>query len=91
MSDRPLIVLCPHFAPDTAPTGTVMTRIVAELVERGHRVHVVTSLPWYRNHCIDPGWDLPRRSGQEGRQLVKGSQGLRTEPHDADASHQHDG
>ena len=57
MSERPVIVLCPHFAPDTAPTGTVMTRIVAELVERGHRVHVVTSLPWYRNHCIDPGWD----------------------------------
>jgi colanic acid biosynthesis glycosyl transferase WcaI len=57
MSDRPVIVLCPHFAPDTAPTGTVMTRIVAELVDRGHRVHVVTSLPWYRNHRIEPGWD----------------------------------
>ena len=57
MSERPLIVLCPHFAPDTAPTGTVMTRIVAELVDRGHRVHVVTSLPWYRNHRIEPGWD----------------------------------
>jgi colanic acid biosynthesis glycosyl transferase WcaI len=57
MSDRPLIVLCPHFAPDTAPTGTVMTRIVAELVGHGHRVHVVTSLPWYRNHRIEPGWD----------------------------------
>ena len=57
MCERPVIVLCPHFAPDTAPTGTVMTRIVAELVERGHRVHVVTSLPWYRNHRIDPGWD----------------------------------
>ena len=53
---RPLIVLCPHFEPDTAPTGTVMTRIVAELVERGHIVHVVTSLPWYRSHRIEPGW-----------------------------------
>ena len=42
-----IIVLCPHFAPDTAPTGTVMTRIVHELVDRGHVVHVVTSLPWY--------------------------------------------
>lgn len=51
-----LIVLCPHFAPDTAPTGTVMTRIVDELVELGHEVHVVTSLPWYRNHRIEPGW-----------------------------------
>jgi putative colanic acid biosynthesis glycosyltransferase WcaI len=53
---KPLIVLCPHFAPDTAPTGTVMTRIVAELVERGHTIHVVTSLPWYRHHRIEPGW-----------------------------------
>ena len=26
-----IVVICPHFAPDTAPTGTVMTRIVAEL------------------------------------------------------------
>ncbi|RLE23393.1 MAG: glycosyltransferase WbuB [Actinobacteria bacterium] len=53
---RPLVVLCPHFEPDTAPTGTVMTRIVAELVDLGHEVHVVTSLPWYRDHAIEDGW-----------------------------------
>ncbi len=52
-----LVVLCPHFAPDTAPTGAVMTRIVAELVERGHRVHVVTALPWYRAHAVEESWD----------------------------------
>ena len=56
-----IIVLCPHFAPDTAPTGTVMTRIVEELVELGHCVHVVTSLPWYRSHAIEPGWGGRRR------------------------------
>jgi len=55
-SRRPVVVLCPHFEPDTAPTGTVMTRIVAELVDRGRTVHVVTSLPWYRTHAIEPGW-----------------------------------
>lgn len=54
---RPLVVLCPHFAPDTAPTGVVMARIVEELVALGHTVHVVTSLPWYRAHRIEPGWD----------------------------------
>jgi len=54
--DRPIIVLCPHFAPDTAPTGVVMTRIVDELVRLGHRVHVVTSLPWYRRHRVEDGW-----------------------------------
>jgi colanic acid biosynthesis glycosyl transferase WcaI len=53
---RVLVVLCPHFTPDAAPTGTVMTRIVEELVTRGYTVHVVTSLPWYRSHAIDPGW-----------------------------------
>ena len=51
-----LVVLCPHFEPDTAPTGRVMTRIVDELVARGHHVDVVTSLPWYRHHRVDPGW-----------------------------------
>lgn len=51
-----IVVLCPHFAPDTAPTGTVMTRIVAELAERGHELHVVTALPWYRKHAIEDGW-----------------------------------
>jgi putative colanic acid biosynthesis glycosyltransferase WcaI len=54
-----LVVLCPHFEPDTAPTGRVMTRIVSELVGRGHRVDVVTSLPWYREHCVEPGWRAP--------------------------------
>lgn len=52
-----LVVLSPHFAPDTAPTGVVMTRIVHELAARGHELHVVTSLPWYRRHAIEPGWD----------------------------------
>ncbi|MEM8619671.1 MAG: glycosyltransferase family 4 protein [Actinomycetota bacterium] len=56
-----IVVLCPHFSPDTAPTGTVMTRIVEELVELGYRVHVVTSLPWYRAHAIEPGWGGRRR------------------------------
>ncbi|MCB1001154.1 MAG: glycosyltransferase family 4 protein [Acidimicrobiales bacterium] len=52
-----IAVLCPHFAPDNAPTGTVMTRIVHELAARGHELHVVTSLPWYRTHAIEPGWE----------------------------------
>jgi colanic acid biosynthesis glycosyl transferase WcaI len=51
-----LVVICPHFAPDTAPTGVVMTRLVHELAERGHELHVVTALPWYRDHRIEPGW-----------------------------------
>ena len=58
MSGAPLrlAVLCPHFAPDTAPTGEVMTRIVTELAALGHEVHVVTALPWYRAHRIEEGW-----------------------------------
>lgn len=59
MRERPLrlVVLCPHFAPDTAPTGVVMTRLVTEFAALGHEVHVVTSLPWYRAHRIEPGWE----------------------------------
>jgi colanic acid biosynthesis glycosyl transferase WcaI len=29
---------------------------VTELAARGHELHVVTSLPWYRNHAIEQGW-----------------------------------
>lgn len=53
---RPIIVLCPHFAPDTAPTGDVITRIVQEFAAKDQTVHVVTSLPWYRTHSIETGW-----------------------------------
>ena len=51
-----LIVLCPHFEPDTAPTGVVMTRIVHELAKLGHEIHVVTALPWYREHRVESAW-----------------------------------
>ena len=51
-----LVVVCPHFAPDLAPTGEVMTAIAGELVARGHRLHVVTSLPWYMHHAVEPEW-----------------------------------
>ena len=53
---RRLIVLCPHFSPDIAPTGKVMTEIVMQWVALGHEVHVVTALPWYRDHQVEPGW-----------------------------------
>jgi colanic acid biosynthesis glycosyl transferase WcaI len=51
-----ILVLCPHFAPDVAPTGEVMTQIADGLVERGHRLHVVSALPWYLHHRVDEGW-----------------------------------
>lgn len=51
-----ILVIGPHFEPDVAPTGEVLTAIVHKLAERGHRIHVVTSLPWYRHHRVEPGW-----------------------------------
>jgi colanic acid biosynthesis glycosyl transferase WcaI len=51
-----LLVICPHYAPDVAPTGEVMTSIGTELVRRGHRLHVVTALPWYEHHRVEPAW-----------------------------------
>lgn len=56
MSGPVVIVVCPHFAPDTAPTGDVISGVVSHLVSRGARVHVVTSLPWYRSHSVEAGW-----------------------------------
>jgi colanic acid biosynthesis glycosyl transferase WcaI len=52
-----LVVVTPHFAPDVAPTGAVITRIVEELAARGHRLEVLTALPWYRDHKIEPGYE----------------------------------
>jgi colanic acid biosynthesis glycosyl transferase WcaI len=52
-----LVVIPPHFEPDIAPTGDVATRIVHELGRRGHSVEVFTSLPWYRHHRIEPGFE----------------------------------
>lgn len=52
-----LVVVTPHFAPDVAPTGEVVTRICSELAALGHTLEVVTSLPWYRNHRIEPGYE----------------------------------
>lgn len=51
-----LLVICPHYAPDVAPTGEVMTSIVTALAARGHRIQIVTALPWYRHHRIEDGW-----------------------------------
>ncbi len=51
-----LLVVCPHFTPDLAPTGEVMASIVEALAGRGHRLHVVTSLPWYMHHRVEEGW-----------------------------------
>ncbi len=52
-----LLLLCPHFEPDLhAATGEVMTRLTHALAERGHRVDVVTSLPWYHAHDVEPEW-----------------------------------
>lgn len=51
-----LLVICPHFAPDVAPTGVVITAIVDELIRSGHEVRVVSALPWYRNHRVEPPW-----------------------------------
>ncbi len=59
-----LLVLCPHYDPDVAPTGEVMAAIVSELARRGHEIRVVTSLPWYRRHRVEPGWrGRPVRAG----------------------------
>ena len=51
-----VLVICPHFDPDPAPTGVVMTEIVHRVAEQGHEVEIVTSLPWYTEHDVEPEW-----------------------------------
>ena len=51
-----VLVICPHFEPDSAPTGALMTRIVEEFASQGDELHVITSFPWYRNHALEQGW-----------------------------------
>ena len=50
-------VICPHFEPDSAPTGEFMSAIVNHLGSMGHELHVVTALPWYRHHMVEEGWE----------------------------------
>ena len=52
-----IVTVTPHFAPDVAPTGVVVTRIVEELAARGHEIEVFTALPWYREHSVEPGYE----------------------------------
>ena len=52
-----ILVMCPHFEPDVAPTGVVMSRIVHELAGAGHEIHVVTALPWYAHHRVEEPWN----------------------------------
>jgi colanic acid biosynthesis glycosyl transferase WcaI len=51
-----ILAVLPHFAPDVAPTGTIATRLIEELGARGHHIDVVTSLPWYEHHAVEPEW-----------------------------------
>lgn len=51
-----ILVVCPHFEPDTAPTGVVISEIAHRLIADGHELEIVTSLPWYASHAIEPGW-----------------------------------
>lgn len=71
--NRPIVLLVPHFAPDTAPTGEVITRIVDEFIASGRNIHVVTALPWYRTHSIEEGWAgrLVRREKTQWGSIIR--------------------
>jgi colanic acid biosynthesis glycosyl transferase WcaI len=50
-----------------------MTRIADELVDRGHELHVVTSLPWYLHHRVEPGWTgrPVRHQDRDGERITR--------------------
>lgn len=51
-----ILIICPHFEPDTAPTGVIISEITRELATLGHKIDVITTLPWYENHSVEPSW-----------------------------------
>jgi len=62
-----LLVITPHFEPDTAPTGIIVTSLVEQWAKQGHQIEVITSLPWYENHEVENHWKgrLFRREEKE--------------------------
>ena len=66
-----LLVVTPHFQPDTAPTGDVVAVVVDALGQMGHESHVVTSLPWYEHHAVADGWQgSPWRTGRHDQGTI---------------------
>ena len=69
-----ILLLCPHFEPDLhAATGEVMTQLVTSLADRGHEISVVSALPWYKDHAVEPHWRgrLWRTEKTEWGQVVR--------------------
>ena len=62
-----ILVITPHFEPDTAPTGMIITSLVEQWAKQGHQIEVVTSLPWYEKHEVETHWKgrLFRREEKE--------------------------
>ena len=48
-----IVIVTPHFSPDVAPTGHVVTALAEQLAVRGHELEIVTSYPWYREHRVE--------------------------------------
>lgn len=65
--------LVPHFPPDIAPTGLIAAGLVDEWAASGHTIEVITSLPWYREHKVEPGYagHLVRREDAPWGQITR--------------------
>jgi len=68
-----LLVITPHFEPDTAPTGIIVTSLVEQWAKQGHQIEVITSLPWYEKHEIATQWKgrLFRRDEKESVRVIR--------------------
>tara|TARA_Y100000590_G_scaffold44550_1_gene47371 strand:- start:3254 stop:4483 length:1230 start_codon:yes stop_codon:yes gene_type:complete len=51
-----ILVITPHFEPDTAPTGVIVSALAKKWCEQGHEIHVITSLPWYAEQKLTENW-----------------------------------
>ena len=71
-----LTVIAPHFSPDVAPTGEVLSSIVHHLVEDGHRLHVVTARNNRSEDWLPNFRELLRRREHRPTAVIFGSDDL---------------
>jgi colanic acid biosynthesis glycosyl transferase WcaI len=51
-----VLVLSLHFFPDTVSNAVVVTQMAEELAARGHRVTVISAMPYHQAHQIESGY-----------------------------------
>ncbi len=68
-----LLAIVPYYAPDLGPSAPLFTMLSEKLVQRGHRVTVITSVPHYPSGQVPASYrgKLIWRSSEQGVEVVR--------------------